>query len=115
MDGRIIKAIDFQNTARKKLRIMGDTKEFSDVTLTSADNMQFHAHKVILAAISPFFRDYFNMNVGSHSVIGVNSKFLSSMLDIVYCGETKIEAENSTRFIGFLQDCRVLEPEMTKK
>ena len=91
---------------------MGSSKEFLDVTLTSEDNISFQAHKVILAATSIFFRDNFNRNEGANYVIGVNSRFMASMLDIIYFGETKIEAESCTTFIRFLQDCKMLEPEM---
>ena len=94
MNRKIIKDIDFQKNAREKLKIMGSSKEFLDVTLTSEDNISFQAHKVILAATSIVFRDNFNRNEGANYVIGVNSRFLASMLDIIYFGETKIEAES---------------------
>ena len=67
---------------------MGEDKKFSDVTLTSEDNIMFQAQKVLLAATSTFFRDFFNRNEGANYVLRVNSKFLASMLDIVYFGET---------------------------
>ena len=65
---------------------MGEDKTFSDVTLTSEDNIMFQAQKVVLAAT--FFRDFFSRNEGANYVLRVNSKFLASMLDIVYFGET---------------------------
>ena len=40
----------FQNNVREKLKMMGKSREFSDVTLTSEDGISFPAHKVILAA-----------------------------------------------------------------
>ena len=95
--------------------MMGNAKEFSDVTLTSEENISFQAHKVILASTSTFFRNNFNRNEGANYVIGVNSKFLATMLDIIYFGETKVEEESCTSFTRFLQDCKVLEPKMCKE
>ena len=88
--------------------------DFSDVTLTSEDNISFPAHKVILATTSTFFRDNFNRNKGANYVIGVRSWFLASTLDIIYFGETKIEAKSCTTFIRFLEDCKLQEPELFK-
>ena len=84
MNRQIIEDIDFQKHAREKLKIMGSLKKFSDVTHTSQDNISFQTHKVILAATSTFFRDNFTRNEGANYVIGVNSRFLASMLDIIH-------------------------------
>ena len=53
---------DFQgnmNTTFESLRV---EKEFSDVTLACADGQQVEAHKVILAASSPFFQNILKNN-----------------------------------------------------
>ena len=58
-DKLCLKWNDFQenvNTAFGSLRV---DKDFSDVTLACEDGQQFEAHKVILAASSPFFQNLF--------------------------------------------------------
>ena len=85
---------------------MGQSREISYVTLTSEDGISFLAHKVVLAATSTFFREYFHRHKEDHCVcMGVNSLFLASMLNIVYFGEARMEEQNCNSFIRFFQDC----------
>ena len=114
--GKELRDAGFQNNVREKLKMMGQDREFSDVTLTSEDGISFQSHKVVLAATSTFFREYFHRQKGDHFIcMGVNSTFLASMLDIVYFGEARMEEENCNSFIKYLQDCKVLKPKMCKE
>ena len=83
---------------------MRNAKEFSDVTLISEDQIMFQAHKVVLAATSPFFRKIFNTIY--HPVItlmGVNSQLLASMLAVVYYGETQVNKDECMRLLTYYQ------------
>ena len=46
---------DFQDNVKTAFGHLRDTTDFVDVTLASEDGQQIEAHKVILAASSPFF------------------------------------------------------------
>ena len=46
---------DFQTNLSSAFRDLRDDKEFTDVTLACEDGQQMEAHKIILAASSPFF------------------------------------------------------------
>ena len=64
--GKELRDAGFQNNVREKLKMMGKSREFSDVTLTSEDGISFLAHKVVLAATSTFFREYFRRHKEDH-------------------------------------------------
>ena len=48
---------DFQENVTTAFGSLRDDKELTDVTLASDDGQQIKAHKVILAACSPFFQN----------------------------------------------------------
>ena len=48
----------FQNNLNASFGSLKVNKEFSDVTLVCGQGKQVEAHKVILAASSPFFPEY---------------------------------------------------------
>ena len=66
---------------------------FSDVTLACQDQ-QFKAHKVVLAARSPFFEQVLKNHQHPNPLIflkGVEVKHMEALLDFVYCGEVSLE------------------------
>ena len=104
---------NFQKNATETLKQMRNVKEFSDVTLISEDQIMFQAHKVVLASTSPFFRKLINSS--NHPVIGlrgVNSQFLASMLEVIYDGETKVNKDDVSSFIRFLEYYQVYEQDI---
>ena len=100
---KVLQDVGFQKKLQEKFKIMGQDREFSDVTLTSKDGVRF------LAATSTYFREYF------HRQKGINSIFLASMLDMVYFGEARVRKVNCSSFFRFLQDCKVVESKMCKE
>ena len=53
---------DFQENANTAFGSLREDAEFADVTLACEDGQQIEAHKVILAASSPFFQNLLNRN-----------------------------------------------------
>ena len=53
---------DFQENVSSAFGCLRDDVDFSDVTLASEDGQQVEAHKVILAASSPFFKNMLQKN-----------------------------------------------------
>ena len=67
-----------------------EEKEFADVTLACEDGQQVEAHKVILAASSPFFKNLLKRNRHPHPLIymkGGKFENLLAIIDFLYCGE----------------------------
>ena len=58
--------------------------------MASEDRQQIPAHKVILSASSPFFRDKLKHNKNPHPLIymrGIKAKDLVAVVDFIYHGE----------------------------
>ena len=76
--------------------------EFCDVTLVSADNKRFEAHKVILSGSSITFHNMLVDQKHPHPLIfmrGVEHKVLGAMLDLIYNGEAELEEELKDSFV----------------
>ena len=57
---------DFQENVNAAFGNLREDTEFSDVTLACEDGQQLEAHKVILAASSPFFQNLLKRNKHPH-------------------------------------------------
>ena len=79
-------------------------EEFCDVTLISEDKERIRAHKVVLASASTIFRDLFqtvdeNTEYEVIHMKGVSSKFIESMVDLIYNGETTVKERYCDNFL----------------
>ena len=78
---------DFQENINNTFGSLRDNLDFIDITLACEDGEQVEAHKVILAASSPFFQDILKKNKHSHPLIymrSVRSEHLVAILDFLY-------------------------------
>ena len=64
-----LKWSDFQENITTSFDGLRNDTDFSDVTLACEDGEQFEAHKVILAASSPFFQKLLRKNKHPHPMI----------------------------------------------
>ena len=85
-------------------KITGLFKEnvLTDVTLVCEDHTKVEAHKVILGAVSPTFREMLSSNYHSHPLIflkGVRGHELIPLLDFIYYGKTSIQQESLEEFM----------------
>ncbi|XP_046384636.1 protein bric-a-brac 2-like [Ischnura elegans] len=86
----------FQTNIVTSFENLWEEEGLVDVTLAS-DGQCIRAHKVILSACSPFFRQVFQTNPCQHPVIilqDVHFSELESLLCFVYKGEVNIGQEN---------------------
>ena len=60
---------DYQENTKSALGNLRQDKDFNDVTLVCEDGQQVEAHKVILAASSPFFQKLLGRNKHSHPLV----------------------------------------------
>ena len=83
---------------------------FTDVTLACNDGKQIEAHKVVLAASSPFFQYLLGKNAHTHPLIymrGVKSENLEAILDFLYCGEANVLQENLETFLILAEELQM--------
>ena len=80
---------------------------FYDVTLVSDDQKPFQAHKFVLSAFSPVFKDILLNTPHSHPVIylrGIQYQELDLILQFIYLGEITLSHKDITRFVKATKD-----------
>jgi len=100
---------DFESNISSAFRELRDDKDFFDITLACEDE-QMQAHKVILSACSPFFRNILRRNQHQHPLLylkGVKYTDLQSVLNFMYHGEVNVAQEDLNSFLAVAEDLRV--------
>lgn len=103
---------NFQTSLSSSLNSLRSEQENSlcDVTLISDDELNFSAHKVILSACSPFFKNVFSKTIQPNPIIylgGVSSKNLSYLLDFIYIGKVQLRQDDIDNFLDQAQKLKV--------
>ena len=98
---------DFQQNVVTSFNELRADQVFCDVTLVCGDNQTIEAHRVILAACSPFFNTVLKRNKHSHPMIymrGMDSKYLRVLMDFVYYGEANVFREDLDEFFALARE-----------
>ena len=101
---------DFQDNVRSAFGNLREDSDFADVTLACEDGHQIEAHKVILAASSPFFQTILKRNKHSHPLIymrGMVSVDLVAIVDFLYYGEANVYQENLDSFLAIAEELQL--------
>ena len=101
---------DFKENVNFAFGSLRNDQEFTDVTLSCEDGQQMEAHKVILAASSPFFQKILQNSKHPHPLIylrGFQSKDFVSILDFLYFGEANIYQENLDSFLAIAEEIQL--------
>jgi len=100
---------EFETNISSAFRELREEKDFFDVTL-ACDDSQIQAHKVILSACSPFFRNVLRRNPHQHPLLylkGVSYNELLSVLNFMYLGEVNVAQDELNSFLTVAEDLRV--------
>ena len=101
---------DFEENIKVAFGNLREDNDHTDVTLACEDGQQLEAHKVILAASSPFFQKLLGRNKHPHPLIymrGVKSDDLSAIVDFLYCGEANVFQENLDSFLAISEELQL--------
>ena len=101
---------DFQDNVNSAFGDLRGGGDFSDVTLACEDGQHIEAHRLILAASSPFFQDLLRRSKQAYPIIymkGIRSEDLISIIDFLYCGEANIYQDNLDSFLAIAQDLKL--------
>jgi len=110
MDKFCLKWNDFQSNIYSSFKELRQDTDLTDVTITCEDNQSLEAHKVILSASSPVFKDIIKQNKHPHPLIymkGMKAKDLVSIIDFIYYGEVNIYQEDLRRFLNSAADLQI--------
>ena len=85
----------YSDHLRESLKEMMTSAEFADVTLVTDDRQQIRAHRNILSACSPLFKNILLFDSNSANPIiylkGIQYSEMDSILQFIYLGEAKRE------------------------
>ena len=106
-----LKWTSFQENVKHAFGNIRQDKDFTDVALACEDGEQVEAHRVILAASSPFFQNILKNNKQSPQLLiymrGVKSEDLMAILDFLYVGEATIRKENLDDFLAVAAELKI--------
>ena len=100
---------DFESNITSAFRDLKDEKDFFDVTIACGDD-QVQAHKVILSACSPFFKNLLRRNQHPHPLLylkGITFSGIQSVLNFMYYGEANIAQEDLNTFLSVAEELKV--------
>ena len=101
---------DFQDNIKNTFGNLREDNDFTDVTLACEDGHLVDAHRVILAASSPFFQKLLKRNKHSHLLVymrGVKSDDLVAIMDFLYHGEANIYQDNLDSFLAVAEELQL--------
>ena len=101
---------EFQKTTTAAFTNLHGKEDFTDITLVCNTGRQVKAHKVILSAVSIFFKTVFQQNPHQHPLIylkGVSFEDLNYILDFIYLGEVKVIQEDLETFLNVAEDLQI--------
>ena len=102
---------NFQENIRSAFRNLREENNFADVTLVSEDGQQIGAHKVILAASSPFFQKLLGTIKHAHPIIfmrRVKAVDLFAIVDFLYLGEVSVFQESLDSFLEIADELQLI-------
>ena len=98
---------DFQKNISSAFQEMRDDQDLADVTLACEGRKQFQAHKLVLSASSPVFKEIIRKNKHPHPLIylkGMKAGALESVLDFLYRGEVNVYQQDLNDFLALAED-----------
>merc|ERR1711949_131153 len=98
---------------REMMREMMKSDDFTDITLVTDDKKTIKAHRNILSACSPVFKNILQMEINiSHPVIylrGIQYSEMESILQFIYLGEAKFYEERMNEFLSVSKNLEIRE------
>ena len=88
------KSLAFKDSLTASLEKLRKDKRLTDVTLLLPDESTQHCHKLILIAASPYFDKLFNDETLQQVKVDFsNADTIRAIIDYLYTGEIKIDAD----------------------
>ena len=105
---------DHGNELSKLSREIFGNDDLTDVTLTCLGGSPYHAHKMVLAAASTFFRNFFKevqCKIPQHQVIflkDIDPAEMGYLLQFIYLGEVDIPSSDLERLIKISRELGII-------
>ena len=103
----------YSDHLRDSLKELKTTEKFSDVTLVCDDRRYIKAHRYILSACSPVFKNMLEIDTSNvHPLIylrGIKYSEMESIMQFIYLGEATINQERKNDFIFVAKSLKITE------
>ena len=100
----------FSDHLTSMMKEMRMNEDFSDVTLVSEDKKLIKAHKNILSACSPFFKEILKTEINSKPIIylkGIHHFEVESIMQFIYLGEATFYEERMDEFLAVAKSLEI--------
>jgi len=101
---------DFEANIKTSFRDLRESKDLFDITLVCGEFYEVQAHKVILSASSPFFRDVLCRSKNNNPLVylrGISKTDLQYILDFIYHGEVNVAQASLNNFLSVAEDLKI--------
>ena len=103
----------YSDHLREAFKEMMTSSEFADVTLVTDDKQQINAHRNILSACSPVFKNILKLNSGYNNPViylrGIQHLEMESIIKFIYLGEARISEEKLADFLTVSKNLEIEE------
>nr|CAH7734855.1 unnamed protein product [Callosobruchus chinensis] len=100
---------NFQANITSQFEALRDDEDFTDVTI-ACDGQRLQAHKVVLSACSPFFKELFKTNPCPHPIIfmrDVEARHIVALVEFMYAGEVNVAQAHLPAFLKTAESLRI--------
>ena len=100
---------NFETNISSAFKDIREEKQFFDITIACEDE-QIQAHKVILSACSPFFKNVLYRNHHHHPLLylkGVSFRDMEAVITFMYHGEVNVAQDDLNSFLQVAEDLRI--------
>ena len=104
---------DHSNHLRETLKEMMKSTEYSDVTLVTDDKQEIKAHRGILSACSPLFKNILQLEYNNSNPViyltGIQHSEMESIMQFIYLGEARFYEERMSEFLMVSKNLEIKE------
>ncbi|XP_045473792.1 modifier of mdg4-like isoform X2 [Harmonia axyridis] len=100
---------NFQANFTSQFETLRDDEDFTDVTI-ACEGQKLQAHKVVLSACSPYFKELFKTNPCSHPIIfmkDVEAQHIVALMEFMYAGEVNVAQANLSAFLKTAESLKI--------
>ncbi|KAF2905749.1 hypothetical protein ILUMI_00426 [Ignelater luminosus] len=100
---------NFQANITSQFETLRDDEDFTDVTI-ACEGQQLQAHKIVLSACSPLFKELFKSNPCPHPIIfmrDVEAQHIVALMEFMYAGEVNVAQAQLSSFLKTAESLKI--------
>ena len=103
---------NFEGNTSNTFRQLWNDRDFTDVTLATADDKQIQVHRVVLRCCSDFFKHILIKNPHQNPLIyfkDIRHKYLEMLMQFIYLGQCEVVREELDQFLKVGKELQISE------